>query len=75
MIPRRYEPVLFAALLSAFMSLLVSGIATLRAVGAVPEFMGLWMSAWITAWAIAFPIALVVMPVARRLVQRLVAPV
>lgn len=38
MIARRYAPLLFALLLSGFMSLMVSGISTLRATGPVPGF-------------------------------------
>ncbi len=38
MIPKRLEPVVFGFLLSGFMSLIVSGIATLRVLGLVAEF-------------------------------------
>jgi len=72
MIPRRFEPLLFGLLLSALMSFVVSGIATLRAVGPVPSFATLWMGAWLAAWAIAFPVVLVAAPLVRRAVQRLV---
>ena len=50
MIARRYAPLLFALLLSGFMSLMVSGISTLRATGPVPGFFELWISAWLAAW-------------------------
>jgi hypothetical protein len=73
MFPAKLAPVLFAFLLSALMSLLVSGISTLRAVGPVPGFATLWTQAWLTAWLFAFPVVLVVAPLARRAVQRLVA--
>lgn len=52
------------------MSLIVSGVATLRALGVVPGFFGLWMSAWVSSWLIAFPSVLVMAPVVRRLVAR-----
>ncbi len=54
------------------MSLLVSGISTLRAVGLGEGFAGSWVSAWLTAWLVAFPAVLVVAPLARRAVARLV---
>jgi hypothetical protein len=73
MIPNKYAPVLFGFILSGLMSLLVSGISTFRAVGLVPDYVGLWIAAWLTAWLFAFPIVLGVAPVARRLVARLVA--
>jgi Protein of unknown function (DUF2798) len=72
MIPRKFAPLLFGLILSGLMSLLVSGISTLRAVGAVPDFTALWTRAWLTAWLFAFPIVLVAAPLARRLVERLV---
>jgi hypothetical protein len=73
MFPRKYEPLLFALLLSGQMSLLVSGISTWRAAGLAPGFVVLWLSGWLAAWAIAFPIAAVVAPVTRRLVRGLLA--
>lgn len=72
MIARRYAPLLFALLLSGFMSLMVSGISTLRASGPVPGFLSLWVSAWLAAWLFAFPAVLLVTPLARRAVERLV---
>lgn len=68
MVPRKYAPVLFGLILSGLMSLLVSGIATFRAAGLVPNFVGIWTSAWLTAWMVAFPVVLVAAPFARQLV-------
>ena len=73
MIPAKFAPVLFGLILSGLMSLVVSGIATWRAMGLVPSFMGTWFFSWLTAWVVAFPVLLVVAPLTRRLVQRLVA--
>lgn len=74
MIPRKFEPYLFGLVLSGLMSLVVAGISTLRNVGVVEGFTGLWVGAWLTAWLLAFPIVLFVAPLARRLVQRVLAP-
>lgn len=71
MIPARFAPVLFAFLLSGFMSLIVSSIATVRAAGLGDGFAHLWMSSWVSSWAIAFPAVLVVAPIVRRLVAAL----
>lgn len=68
----RFAPILFGFLLSGLMSLVVSGIATLRAVGLIDGFTALWMSAWISSWLVAFPTVLVVAPLVRRIVGRLV---
>lgn len=74
MIPRKFEPYLFGLVLSGLMSLVVAGISTLRNVGLVEGFMGLWVGAWLTAWLVAFPVVLFVAPLARRMVQRVLAP-
>jgi hypothetical protein len=66
--PARYAPILFGFVLSGLMSFLVSGIATARNFGFVPDFVGLWIGAWLPSWLIAFPVVLVVAPLARRLV-------
>ena len=72
MMPARFAPVLFGLILSGLMSLIVSGIATVRATGLVPEFPELWLTAWLTSWLVAFPTVLVVAPLARRLVAKMV---
>ena len=71
MIPARFAPILFGLILSGLMSSLVSGIATLRAVGLVQGLGRLWLGNWLSSWAVAFPAVLVVAPVTRRLVARL----
>ncbi|MFN3615574.1 MAG: DUF2798 domain-containing protein [Rubrimonas sp.] len=73
MIPARFAPILFGLLLSGFMSLMVSGVSTFRAVGLTDDFLMLWMQAWGASWAIAFPAVLIVAPVVRRLVGLLTA--
>ncbi len=73
MMPARFAPILFGFLLSGMMSLLVSGVATLRALGFAEHFLWLWFTAWLPAWAVAFPSVLVVAPFARKLVAHLTA--
>lgn len=73
MIPEKYGPILFGAILSGLMSLLVSGISTLRAIGPAGSFLTLWAGAWLTAWLFAFPVVVLVAPLARKVVQRLIA--
>jgi hypothetical protein len=51
---------------SFFMTFLVSGVATIRAIGLVPGVIGTWMVSWIISWAIAFPTMVVMMPRVRR---------
>ncbi len=71
MIPHRYASILFGLILSGLMSAIVSGIATVRTLGIVPDFAAIWAGSWITSWAVAFPTVLVVAPLARRLVAAL----
>lgn len=71
MIPARFAPVLFGLILSGLMSFVVSGIATLRAVGWGVGFTDVWVKAWLTAWLFAFPIVLLAAPLTRRVVARI----
>ncbi len=71
MIPKRYAPALFSFVLSGLMSLLISGLATWRAVGLGPDFLSDWGSTWVLAWLVAFPSVMVAAPLARRVVDRL----
>ena len=72
MLPPRFVPIAFGFVLSALMSLVVSGISTVRTAGLIEGFGNLWIGAWLPSWLIAFPIVLVVAPVARRLVGSIV---
>ena len=71
MIPARYAPMLFSLILSCWMSLLLTGVATLRTVGLHAGVLKAWLGAWLTGWPIAFPTVLVAAPLARRLVAKL----
>lgn len=73
-IPKRLEPVAFGFLLSGMMSLIVSGISTVLAVGLHAGFVGQWLLAWAPSWAIAFPAVLVVAPFVRRILKQIVRP-
>lgn len=69
MIPARFAPIVFAFLLSAQMSFLISGISTFRISGLTEGFFGLWIASWIPSWLVAFPCVLVVAPITRKLVS------
>jgi hypothetical protein len=51
---------------SFFMTFLVSGIATWRAIGPGESLLGTWMTSWMIAWAVAAPTMYIMMPVVRR---------
>ncbi|CAN7509114.1 DUF2798 domain-containing protein [Neorhizobium tomejilense] len=74
MIPVRLIPVIFGFVLSCLMSLLISGVSTLRSAGLIDGFFRIWMGAWLPSWIIAFPVVLVVAPLARRIVSNLAKP-
>ena len=71
-IPARFEFVVFGLLVSCLMSLLVSGVAMVRAVGLTAGFFALWTEAWIPAWGVAFLAILFVVPLVRRLLSGMV---
>jgi hypothetical protein len=73
MIPAKFGPLLFGAILSGLMSLLVSGVSTFRSIGPASGFLPAWIGNWLAAWLLAFPVVLLVAPLARKLVQRLTA--
>jgi hypothetical protein len=73
-LPARFAPVLFGFLLSGMMSFLVSGISTLKALGAAPGFVVAWLGAWGFAWPVAFVAVLVVAPFVRRIVSVMTGP-
>jgi len=72
MLSPRFAPIAFGFVLSALMSLVVSGISTVRTAGLIEGFGNLWIGAWLPSWLIAFPIVLVVAPIARRVVGSMV---
>jgi Protein of unknown function (DUF2798) len=71
MLPKRFAPILTGFLLSGFMTLIISGIATFRNVGLTEEFVDKWMVAYLNGWVISFPTVLMVAPLVRRLVSLL----
>jgi hypothetical protein len=73
-LPPRFTLPVTGFILSGIMTIIISGISTLLALGPGPEFLARWPIAWISSWIIAFPTVLVVLPVVRRIVARIVAP-
>ena len=73
-LPAKAAPVAFGFLVSGLMSFIVTGIATVNAIGLSPILMSKWISAWGAAWAVSFPIILFVAPLARWLVAQITLP-
>ena len=74
MISARYANALFALIMSGLMSCVVTGIATLKAIGFSPSTLGDWMASWAFCWPIAFTVILTLGPFVKRLITRLVRP-
>jgi len=72
-LPARFMLPVTGFILSGIMTIVISGISTLLALGPGAEFLARWPVACITSWVIAFPTVLVVLPIVRRLVARIVA--
>jgi len=70
-LPPKSAPVVFGLLVSGLMTLIVTGIATLNALGLSESFLDKWISAWVASWVVAFPIILFVAPMAKHLVDKM----
>ena len=72
-IPRRFEGIAFAVLVTFIMTCVIAGISTALAIGpGDPAFLVTWFWAWMTSWAFAAPIMTVVAPFVRRILGRIV---
>ncbi|MCW5689655.1 MAG: DUF2798 domain-containing protein [Pseudolabrys sp.] len=67
-LPPRYAAFVMPFVLSILMSLIVSGVATLRSLGFSPDYFAVWPMAWFLSWLVAFPTLLLVLPLVRRIV-------
>jgi len=67
MIPRKFQPIVFAFFMGLLMSCLMSFVVTTFNVGLVDNLIALWLKAWAVAFSVAFPTIIVVAPVVRKL--------
>ena len=74
MLPERLAPLIFGVIVSGVMSCIITGVATLRAIGPSEEYVEVWLGAWGFSFMVAFPLLLVVAPAARKLVALLTTP-
>ncbi|HEX5756138.1 MAG TPA: DUF2798 domain-containing protein [Arenimonas sp.] len=70
-IPARYAPILFGALLSAVMVMLVSAFVLATSQGIGPGFLGLWVSSCLKTWPVAFVSVTLLAPAVRKVVARM----
>jgi hypothetical protein len=71
-LPPSYMRVALPLGLTLIMTFLVSGVATIRALGFAPGMFLKWMESWMFSWAIAFPTMLFLMPLVRRVLGRFI---
>ncbi len=74
MISARYTRALFSLIMSGLMSCIVTGIATVKAIGFGPNTLTDWLASWAFCWPIAFIVILSLGPSVQRLVNRMVSP-
>ncbi len=72
MIPKKYEMILFAFLMSFFMAGFMSFVVTLINIGFVDGIVMIWLEAYWKAFLVAFPTILVVVPQVRKIVSKLI---
>ncbi|OUR69513.1 hypothetical protein A9Q76_09385 [Arcobacter sp. 31_11_sub10_T18] len=72
MIAKKYEALVFALVMGAFMSGFMSLVITYINLGLVDNFREMWLGAYWKAFVIAFPTILVVIPQVRKVVGVLV---
>jgi hypothetical protein len=59
-LPPRYAAFVMPLVLSILMSLIVSGVSTLKSLGTNAAFLSTWPIAWFLSWVVAFPTLLMV---------------
>lgn len=71
-LPARYAAIVMPLVLSIIMTCIISGVATVRALGTTADALRTWPSSWLLSWMIAFPVLLIVLPIVRRIVALVV---
>lgn len=72
-IPARFAPIVFGALLSVIMVMLVSAFVIAVTQGLHSGFAAQWLKSCATTWPVAFPTVTLVAPWVRRMVGRVTA--
>lgn len=71
-ISRKFRAIVFAAIMSLFTVMLVSGVLTWRHYGLESGFFLHWLTAFISAWPLVFVAILVVAPIVNKWVDQIV---
>ena len=73
LIPNRFAPLVFGALLSAIMVAVVSAFVLASSQGVNAKFLSQWLKSCAMTWPVAFPTVTLIAPWVRRVVGRLTA--
>lgn len=68
----RYMRYALPLCLTFIMTFLVSGVATIRALGLADGVFAKWAESWMFSWCIAFPTMFFLLPVVRRLLGHVI---
>ncbi len=71
-LPFSYHRFALPLVTTFFMTCLVSGVATYRALNPGQPMLATWMESWMVSWVIACPTMYVVMPRVRRLLDQFI---
>lgn len=71
-LPHRYLKYALPVGTTFFMTFLVTGVATWRALGLDLAMFEMWFTSWMIAWVIAAPTMFFMMPVVRRALSRVI---
>lgn len=71
LIPARFAPIIFSALLSAIMVSIVSAFVLILSQGIQDDFYAQWLKSCLTIWPIAFPTVAIVAPLVRQFVSHI----
>lgn len=72
MFPMRFQPFIFAFIMSGVMAFLMSGILTLINLGWFDGFVSAWLRAYLYAHACAFPLVFIFAPLSRKITAKLI---
>jgi hypothetical protein len=71
-LPARAGTIVFPAVMALVMTMIISGLTTLRVRGFDAGFVGIWLPAWGLSYVVAFPVMTMLLPLVRRIVAAIV---
>ncbi|MCK5640081.1 MAG: DUF2798 domain-containing protein [Gammaproteobacteria bacterium] len=69
---KKYENILFSAIMAILMGFFMSIIITYVNVGLTENFIAIWVKAFITGVITGFPVTLIIAPISRTMVHKMI---